>query len=195
MSAQKPTAAAPVRADAQRNAERVLAAARRAVAAHGLEVSFHEIAREAGVGVGTVYRRYPEREQLMAAVLRDILGELTATARRALEAEGAWDGFVLLFGDLTLRSAQNAGLSSSLGQHGGPAIAAQRRQLLDLARLVVERAQGAGSLRRDLTWQDVLQLTQAATASGCALGLEPAPARSRQTTLAVLLDGLRTDAR
>ncbi len=49
----------PVRSDAQRNAARVLAAARRAVAANGLDVSYHEIAREAGVGVGTVYRRYP----------------------------------------------------------------------------------------------------------------------------------------
>ena len=185
----------PVRADAQRNAARVLAAARRAVASAGLDVSYHEIAREAGVGVGTVYRRYPERGQLMAAVLGDILAELIDTAHRALDCDDAWEGFSSLFTGLALRTAQNAGLSGSLDQHGGPAVAEQRDQLLDLTRRVVERAQREGRLRRDLSWQVVLQLTGAAAAQGCVLGLEPDPAHRHHRAVTVLLDGLRAGGR
>ncbi|MGW8701736.1 TetR/AcrR family transcriptional regulator [Streptomyces eurythermus] len=184
--------AMPVRADAQRNAARVRAAARRAVAAHGLDVSYHEIAREAGVGVGTVYRRYPERDQLMAAVLSDILTELTDTAHQALNCDDAWEGFSSLFSGLALGTAQNAGLSGSLDQHGGPAVAQQRHELLDLTRRVIERAQDQGRLRRDLAWQEVLRLTGAPAVQGCVLGLEPDPANGHHVVLTVLLDGLRT---
>ncbi|MFF5670635.1 TetR/AcrR family transcriptional regulator [Streptomyces hygroscopicus] len=195
MNAEQPAAAQetamPVRVDAQRNAARVLAAARRAVAANGLGVSYHEIAREAGVGVGTVYRRYPDRDQLMAAVLADILAELIATAHQALNCEDAWEGFSLLFTGLAVRTAQNAGLSGSLDQHGGPAIAEQRHQLLGLSQRVIERAQDEGRLRRDLAWQEVLRLTGAATVQGCVLGLEPDSAHGHRPVLTVLLDGLR----
>ncbi|MEV7087721.1 TetR/AcrR family transcriptional regulator [Streptomyces sp. NPDC093085] len=196
------TPAAPLRVDARRNAARVLAAARRAVATHGLGVSYHEIAREAGVGVGTVYRRYPERDQLMAAVLGDILTELTATAHQALECDDAWEGFALLFTGLATRTAQNAGLSGLLGEHGGPAIAEQRGELLALTRRVITGAQDRGVLRRDLAWQDVLRMTGvvavAAAVPGCVLGLEADPARDdrdrhddHSPVLTVLLDGLR----
>ncbi|MGY5627510.1 TetR/AcrR family transcriptional regulator [Streptomyces sp. UC1A3] len=183
--------AMPVRVDAQRNAARVLAAARRAVASAGLDVSYHEIAREAGVGVGTVYRRYPERDKLMAAVLSDILTELIATAHQGLDCDDAWEGFSLLFTGLALRTAQNAGLSGSLDQYGGPAVAQRRHELLDLARRVIERAQDQGRLRRDLAWQDVLRLTGAPAVQGCVLGLEPDPAHGHHFVLTVLLDGLR----
>ncbi|MEV7158431.1 TetR/AcrR family transcriptional regulator [Streptomyces misionensis] len=196
MNMQQPAAtqgtAMPVRADAQRNAARVLAAARRAVASHGLDVSYHEIAREAGVGVGTVYRRYPERDQLMAAVLSDILTELIDTAHQALDCDDAWEGFSLLFTGLALHTAQNAGLSGSLDQHGGPAVAEQRQELLGLARSVIERAQDQGRLRRDLAWQEVLRLTGAPAVQGCVLGLECDPAHGHRSVLTVLLDGLRT---
>ncbi|WP_275560120.1 TetR/AcrR family transcriptional regulator [Streptomyces sp. 5-6(2022)] len=196
MNTERPAAtqgtAMPVRADAQHNAARVLAAARRAVASTGLDVSYHEIAREAGVGVGTVYRRYPERDQLMAAVLSDILTELIDTARQALDCDDAWEGFSLLFTGLALRTAQNAGLSGSLDQHGGPAVAQQRHELLDLTRRVIERAQDQGRLRRDLAWQEVLRLTGAPAVQGCVLGLEPDPAHGHHLVLTVLLDGLQT---
>ncbi|MFK4548272.1 AcrR family transcriptional regulator [Streptomyces tendae] len=196
MNTEQPVAtqgtAMPVRADAQRNAARVLAAARRAVASTGLDVSYHEIAREAGVGVGTVYRRYPERDQLMAAVLSDILTELIDTAHQALDCDDAWEGFSLLFTSLALRTAQNAGLSGSLDQHGGPAVAQQRHELLDLTRRVIERAQDQGRLRRDLAWREVLRLTGAPAVKGCVLGVEPDPAHGHHFVLTVLLDGLQT---
>ncbi|MEU8708830.1 TetR/AcrR family transcriptional regulator [Streptomyces sp. NPDC048565] len=196
MNAEQPVATQeaavmPLRVDAQRNAARVLEAARRAVASHGLDVSYHEIARQAGVGVGTVYRRYPERDQLMAAVLGDILTELIDTAHRALRSDDAWEGFSMLFTGLAMRTVQNTGLSGSLDQHGGPVIAERRHELLGLVHKVIERAQDDGCLRRDLAWQDVLQLTGAVAVQGCVLGVEPDPARGHRSVLTVLLDGLR----
>ena len=64
-SAARPGGAQPLRADARQNAERVLAGARQAIAALGLGASYHDIARYAGVGVGTVYRRFPDRSELL----------------------------------------------------------------------------------------------------------------------------------
>lgn len=197
MSARRPTATSDVsdrkapRADAQRNAALVLAGARRAVAAKGLDVSYHEIAREAGVGVGTVYRRFPERDQLMAAVLRDVLEELIRTAETSLRCSDAWEGFTALFTDLAARTAENAGLSGTLDEHGGPDIAALRQRLLELTRRVTERAQQAGVLRDDVDWQDIPFLAQATVGEGCFLGLPADPAR-RQRTFAIVLDGLST---
>ncbi|GAB2799280.1 TetR/AcrR family transcriptional regulator [Streptomyces daliensis] len=178
------------RADAQRNAALVLAGARRAVASKGLDVSYHEIAREAGVGVGTVYRRFPERDQLMAAVLRDILNELVRTAEAAVECADPWEGFTRLFSGLATRTAENAGLSGTLDAHGGPDIAALRHRLLRLIRQATERAQQAGTLRGDVDWHDIPFLAQAAVTPGCFLGLPADPARGPRT-LRVILDGLR----
>ncbi len=177
------------RADARRNAALVLAGARRAVASKGLGVSYHEIAREAGVGVGTVYRRFPERDHLMTAVLSDILSELIRTAEAATECADPWEGFTLLFGELAARTAENAGLSGSLDAHGGPDIAALRHRLLELIRQVTECARQAGALRDDVDWRDIPFLAQAAVTPGCFLDLPADPAR-RTRTLRVVLDGL-----
>ncbi|MFC7329046.1 TetR/AcrR family transcriptional regulator [Marinactinospora rubrisoli] len=177
------------RADAQRNAALVLAGARRAVASKGLDVSYHEIAREAGVGVGTVYRRFPERDQLMAAVLRDILNELIRTAEASVECTDPWEGFTRLLSGLAIRTAENAGLSGTLDAYGGPDIAALRHRLLELIQQATERAQQAGALRDDVDWQDMPFLAQAAVTPGCFLGLPADPARGLRT-LRVILDGL-----
>ncbi|MEK8174555.1 TetR/AcrR family transcriptional regulator [Streptomyces sp. M19] len=83
-------------------------------------MSYHEIAREAGVGVGTVYRRYPERDQLMAAVLSDILAELIATGHQALDRDDAWEGFSLLFTGLAVRTAQNTDCPTPWTSTAGP---------------------------------------------------------------------------
>ncbi|MCO5994221.1 TetR/AcrR family transcriptional regulator [Actinoallomurus rhizosphaericola] len=179
------------RADAQRNAGLVLAGARRAVAVHGLGVSYHEIARLAGVGVGTVYRRFPQRDQLMAAVLLDILDELIDEAERALECPDPWEGFTGVFTSLALRARENAGLSGSLDEQGGPRVAAQRRRLLDLLHRITERAHRAGVLRDDVGWQDIPFLAQAATPTGCVLDV-PAGPQQAQRAITVILDGLHT---
>jgi AcrR family transcriptional regulator len=188
-AARDATAKTP-RADARRNTALVLAAARRAVATHGLTVGYHEIARLAGVGVGTVYRRFPERDQLMEAVLLDILDELIREAEHALENPDAWAGFRELFTLLVLRTGENAGLSDSLDERGGPQVAEQRCRLLELLRRTTLRAQQAHVLRDDVAWQDIPFLAQSATSATCVLGLPAGPLQTQQA-VTVILDGLR----
>ncbi|WP_431771178.1 TetR/AcrR family transcriptional regulator [Streptomyces cucumeris] len=183
----------PPRADARRNAARVLTGARQAVAAHGLDVSYHEIARRAGVGVGTVYRRYPERGQLMEAVLLDLLGELTTGAERALDRGADWPAFTSFFTDLALRTGENAGLTASLDDRGGPRVAAARRRLLELLRRLTERAQRAGTLRADLRWHDIPFLAKAATSAAGVLDLPDDRSRAERC-IRVVLDGMRPPA-
>ena len=86
-----------LRADATRNLERVLAGARRATTEQSIDVGYHEIARLAGVGVGTVYRRFPDREQLLEAVLLDVLAEMRRHAAKALADPDPWAGFAKFF--------------------------------------------------------------------------------------------------
>src|SRR5437763_15723704 len=86
------TAERPLRADAERNRERILAAAREAFAEDGLDVGLHEIAKRAGVGVGTVYRRFPEKEQLIEALFHDRIEEVVGIAERGLAFDDAWTG-------------------------------------------------------------------------------------------------------
>ena len=81
------------RVDAQRNRERLVGAARDLFAAGGVEVSVREIARHAGVGVGTLYRHFPLREELVDAVLEDAFEELVAIAETALADTDSWSGF------------------------------------------------------------------------------------------------------
>src|ERR687886_977397 len=89
----EPPAARPLRADAARNRDRVLRAARDAFAEAGLEVGVEEIARRAGVGKGTLYRRFPTKEALVRAIFDGGLDELERAARDAAGARDAGDGF------------------------------------------------------------------------------------------------------
>ncbi|MGH3251121.1 MAG: TetR/AcrR family transcriptional regulator [Trebonia sp.] len=189
-NASLPARAQPLRADARHNAGRVLAGARQAIAANGLGVSYHDIARYAGVGVGTVYRRFPDRAELLEAVLLDILGELTGSARSALADPDPWRGFCAFFRTLAARFSENAGLSQTLDDHGGSRVAAARQGLLREIRRLTENAAAAGALRADITWQDVPVLAASVPRPGrCALDLFPTDEQA-QRCLAVILDGL-----
>jgi AcrR family transcriptional regulator len=136
--------------DAQRNAERVLLAARRAFAETGLDASYHDIARLADVGVGTVYRRYPDRMKLKEAVLVAILNELSECAEQALARTDIWPAFADFFTTLALRTREHSGLSESLDEHGGQLVADARIRLIGLMRTLSDRAQRHGVFRADL---------------------------------------------
>ena len=180
----------PLRADARRNQKRVLDGARQAFAARGFEASYHEIARFAGVGVGTVYRRYPERATLIEAVLLDILYELTAKAQAASAENDGWAAFARFFGDLSSYVRRHAGLSARLEAGRGRQVAEARRCLLEAIEQLRRRALQDG-LRADVSWQDILFLAQAAGTEGCGLGVE-ASNDQHARALAIILDGLRT---
>ncbi len=182
---------ASLRADARRNRAKVLDGAARAFAANGFDASYHEIARFAGVGVGvgTVYRRYPRREALIEAVLLDVLDALTAAAQAASAADDGWAAFARFFTDLSGRVLRHAGLSARLEGRGGPDVMDARRRLQDAGDALLQSAARAG-LRPDMGWRDILFLAQAAASEGCGLDVQP-DEHVRARALAVVLDGLR----
>jgi AcrR family transcriptional regulator len=96
------TEARPLRRDAQRNRERILEAARDVFAARGFAATLDDVAHHAGVGVGTVYRRFPTKEALVEAIFTDRLEDLVTLVEEALAAPSAWDGLT----DFLRRSAR-----------------------------------------------------------------------------------------
>jgi len=169
-----------LRADARRNLERVLDAATEAFAASGPDASIDDIARLAGVGHGTVFRRFPTKDDLMVAVIERHVGEMRALAEEALVAEDpgeAFFGFVHQVAELNMRTP---GLHRCVVHCGSKPGAAELEKLADR---VVTRAQRAGALRRDVKAEDVRVLVRSA--------LTNAPAGQWRRYLGVVLDGLR----
>ena len=185
-------AGSALRADARRNRERVLDAAREAFARHGFEASYHNIARLAGVGVGTVYRRYPDRDALIEAVLLDILVELTGKAVAAHAERDAWMAFDRFFRTLSDRVHRHAGLSAQLGAKAGDKVEAARTELLDAIEQLCRHA--ASDLRPGVGWQEVVFLAQATGVDRCGLDAEGTEER-RRGAIDIILDGLRFDSR
>jgi len=178
------------RADARRNRERVLEAGRERFAERGLETQMDEIARAAGVGVGTVYRHFPTKEDLLQALADDRFEGLARAAREALEVEDPWRGFV---GFMTYSSrviAEDRGLSEAMDQLPGLCRASvERVGMLELTGEVLARAQASGELRADLVPEDVPALV-------CGLGRAvrsevERPTMSWDRFLEIMLAGLR----
>ena len=147
----------PLRADAARNQARILAAARSVFRARGLDVSLDDIARHAGVGVATLYRRYPDRDSLVAALFETEMQGMVEIARATLAVPDAWEGFTRLLRSMFRSVAEDKGLRQSLlsSRQGRAGISSSRLELIRLLILVVKRAQEEGSLRPDITAQDI----------------------------------------
>jgi AcrR family transcriptional regulator len=175
------------RADARRNVERLVVAAREA-AAEGGEITAHEIARRAGVGIGTFYRRVGSLEALLEAVLGEVLGEIVAKGDEGLADPDPWAGFArFALSYIHLRNEL-----CDVNKRLGDVLDQSRAQLRDRIQLLVERAQRAGVMRMDVTWEDVAFLMVAASSTGPhTLDLQ-AGAGQWDRNLQVVLDGLRT---
>ncbi|WP_327287554.1 TetR/AcrR family transcriptional regulator [Streptomyces sp. NBC_01198] len=178
------------RADARRNVERLVEAARIAVAEVGVGVSAHEIARRAGVGVGTFYRRIPALDVLLTAVLDEILDEIMDLADQALEDQDPWNGFRGFAGAYVRLRAESCGVSEALGGACEEALAQRLEDLRGRIRCLVERARASRAIRSDVTWQDVAFLLAAAATGERTLGVQ-AGAQQWERNLQVILDGLR----
>jgi AcrR family transcriptional regulator len=178
------------RADAQRNVERLVEAARIAVAEIGVGVSAHEIARRAGVGVGTFYRRIPSLEVLLTAVLDEILDEIMDLADQALEDPDPWNGLCVFAGAYVRLRAESCGVSEALGGACGEALAQRLEDLRGRIRCLVGRAQAARAMRIDITWQDAIFLFAAAATGERSLGVQ-ASGQQWERNLRIILDGLR----
>jgi AcrR family transcriptional regulator len=151
------SAAAPrTRADAVRNAGRVLAAATAVLAEKGAEAGVPEIAARAGVGKGTVYRCFATKEHLIAAVLAERLRWFTETARAAAERPDAWQAFVDLLEDSAERQAGDCTFSAGLSHVSVlPEVVAAREAMHEAIDVLMARAQAGGRMRQGVTSRDV----------------------------------------
>jgi AcrR family transcriptional regulator len=169
-----------LRADARRNLERVLDAATEVFAEAGPEASIDEIARRAGVGHGTVFRRFPTKDDLMFAVIERRVEEMQSIAREALASDDPGEAFFAFVRRVAELGMSAPGLHRCVAHCGDKPGAAE---LDKLASRIVSRAQRAGAVRRDVKAEDVRLLVRSA--------LTNAPAGHWQRHLAVVLDGLR----
>src|SRR5947208_4174498 len=156
----RPAAGEPTqRADARRNRERVLAAARRQFATHGLEAQVDDIAREADVGVGTVYRHFPTKEALLEALAADRFTRLAEWAREALQAPDGWQGFCGFLRRSAELGANDRLLSEAMAERQAfQGAQREKDELMEATAALVERAQATGELRPDIGAQDIAML-------------------------------------
>jgi AcrR family transcriptional regulator len=179
------------RADARRNRQLLLDAAATCVAEQGLTVAALEIADRAGVGVATLYRRFTTKEALIEHVLLERFAVIEQTGVRALEDPDPWSGFSEFVRSLAGMVRENSGLSEALGSTLPPPVASGQQRVRSTIQRLTERAQHAGVVRPDISWEDIVFLPKAVLTSPRCLGLI-AGERSWERILTVLLDGLRT---
>jgi AcrR family transcriptional regulator len=177
-----------MRADARRNRERLVAAAREVFAEQGVSASMEAIARKAGVGVGTLYRHFPTRLDVVEAVYEEDVQELTDAAARAvstLEPGPAVDAFF----DAFLRYAQTKRTMLTELHHAfekNPALRSRNRERIAATfDLVIDRAKQAGVVRSDVTGSDITQLV------GPICTNESLSPDQTQRLMGMILDGLR----
>jgi AcrR family transcriptional regulator len=144
-----------LRRDAARNRDKILASARAAFDEEGVDVGVDVIARRAGVGVGTLYRRFPTKELLIQAVVDEVLGAVLAAARSALENESPANGFAGYLGAVGRLQFEHAGCLTRLWNNTPGDV---RDQIEETGRSLLSRAQSAGAVRQDLVYEDVIVL-------------------------------------
>lgn len=180
-----------LRRDAERNRQRVLKAARELFAERGLEATLNDVARHANVGVGTVYRRFATKEELLDAVFEDGIDQVVELAETALRHENSWVGFVWFVEQLCELTATDRGLREMVYSkaYGGCGVQASRMRLTPPISKLVERARDDGHLRPDIESTDMPVVgLLAGTVSEWAGHVEPDLWRRY---LALLLDGMR----
>ncbi|MFF3751029.1 TetR/AcrR family transcriptional regulator [Streptomyces sp. NPDC002018] len=181
----------PMRADARRNHDRLLTEARASFAEHGTDASLEDVARRAGVGIGTLYRHFPNRHALLNAVFQEAVAVLLERSRELADAEQPCTALVEWLRALITHAGEYRGLaralmsvsqdrSSALSQCSVPLRAAGARLLV--------RAQEAGHIRSDASIEDLMQLTNA-----IALAAEQSPddPRLADRLLKLTLTGLK----
>lgn len=182
-----------LRADAERNRRRVLDAARVVFAEHGLSVGVDAVARAAGVGVGTLYRRFPTKQELLAAVMEDGVCALADEVERIEVAEDPWEAFAGSLRAFAETIARDRGFYEVI--HGTaefiPMARADKGRLMETVERILTRAQQAGVVREDIVADDLAALSQvAARLPRWRLDTQP---ELWTRYLALTLDGLRPD--
>jgi AcrR family transcriptional regulator len=181
----------PLRADAQRNRQRVLDVAEAVFAEQGLDVPIDEIARRAELGIGTLYRHFPTKEALFAAI---VVGRVERATLHAVELARTEPAGEMFFGFLSYLLAQGVSKKDFVDALAGAGVdlhrvaAPSKRAFRAAFGKLLMRARATGAVRDDVTLDDVLALV-----AGLFTAIErhPGPARTRDHLLAILCDGLR----
>jgi AcrR family transcriptional regulator len=183
----------PLRKDAERNRRRILEAARELFAEEGLHVTLDAVAARAGVGVGTVYRRFADKEALIDALFEARIAEVVDVAERALASEDPWAGIVQFFDEAMELHVADRGLKELIFStaHGRDRVCGARERIKPIVTRVVERAKESGALRPDFQTTDVpviqLMLTAVMEYAGDVdVGLW-------RRCLVLVLDGMRAE--
>jgi AcrR family transcriptional regulator len=184
---EQPGAKKPMRADARRNYERLVTAAREVFAARGSEASMDEIAKAADVGVGTLYRHFPKRIDLVEAVYREDVDGLAALAD---QGDGdAWDGLVRWLQAFVRYAESKRTFLTELHEafeKNPDFVMASREKLATATDKVLTRAQQAGAARDDIDHSDLMQLV-----GGMCMARNASFAQNSRL-LELVLDGVRT---
>jgi AcrR family transcriptional regulator len=179
----------PMRADARRNRQRVFDAARTLFATPDSDASMEQIARAAGVGVGTMYRNWPSRLALVEAIYRDDLAELRTLAERRHAEQEPWESLALWLRDYLSHVQTKRGMLAELGAafDARPELLTDsRRRVLESAAIVLDPARLAGLVRADLTTADLVQLVRGMVLPGVT------PPDRYIYLLDIVLAGIRT---
>jgi AcrR family transcriptional regulator len=184
------TAERPLRADARRNREAIIDAARAIVAEQGVEAQIQDVARKAGLGVGTVYRHFATKDALMGALVSMAARDNAAMARQAMEAEDPWEGFAGLVRTCCETMAADAAKRRSwqVASDAAMAYAADAKaEMIANTTAVIERAHDAGVLREDFVPLDMPGLM-----CGLAAAIDAQVPGGWKRLVEFSLDGLRT---
>lgn len=188
-----PTPPRPMRADARRNYDRLLAEARGSFGAHGTDASLEDVARRAGVGIGTLYRHFPTRQALLSAVFQDALAALLERSRQLADSDRPCDALVDWLRALITHAGEYRGLSRALmsASHDKTSALSQCSvPLREAGERLLVRAQDAGRVRPEASIEDLMQLTNA-----IALAAEQSPddPELADRLLTLTLKGLKAD--
>jgi len=191
LPASSPAAEIKQRADARRNRKRILSSARKQFGEHGLDAHVEQIARAAQVGLGTVYRHFPAKEDLLQALADERFAGFADKARAALDDPDPWNGFCELMHESARVTAEDRALSEAMDQLPGLCtVSAEKVGLLDLMRELIDRAKADGSMRADFTADDVPSLMRGLARATAPQNHGP-PGMSWQRYLEIMLAGLR----
>ena len=181
----------PLRRDAERNRQRILAAAAQVFTDRGLDATLDDVARAAGVGVGTVYRRFPDKEALIAALFRARIDNLVTVAEDACGAADPWKAVVSYLEYAAAAMAGDAGLRQLMmfGTYDRDQVCYASDRMRPVITRLVQRAQASGDLRGDFEATDVKMIAfMLASLAEYAAAVTPDVWRRY---LAMLIDGLR----
>jgi len=179
----------PLRRDAQRNRERIIEAAHEVFATRGFAATLDDVAHHAGVGVGTVYRRFPSKEALMEAAFADRLQEVVALAEEACTTPSAWDGLTMFLTRSAHMHAADRGLRDAVLSLGKHHFAQVEERLAGLVERLLERAKAERTLRADVEDTDIpIILAMVSEVAHSCAGTRP---DAYERYLRLIIDGLR----